>query len=526
MLLRKVRKLIVNPKLFFKDFVLKRTRQEQQTNPYSISPNNAKHHSTEADLFAEMVATGSFETRCSPFEMEDFLALFSLIPNFFIVKKWNGSISLCTTQTHRDDFLSELLGTSIKNSFVCMVKDDGIFNPITSLRQLLTIPRTSKIISMQFSDLRSLKSFSMNIEFWVEERDFILSPRANPISNKVWVREVQKHGLMEPGKISFLSEIINNKELHETTFDVDVVYTWVNSDDKDWQKMFSQFKPLETNDSNGKTRFRNRNELKFSLRSIHEFAPWVNKIFIVSNCKPPEWLNLDHPKIQWVYHEEIFNKTDLPTFSSHAIEACLHRIKGLSNYFIYMNDDFSLARPTQKNDFFLSNGLCKIKLEPFGNVNGDPNENEPDYLNGARNSQKLLIESFGKCPTQLHTHSPQAIRVDLLNEMEQRYSKEFSQTASNRFRSIDDVAVTGFLFHHYAYCSGNGVYDPTRTQLIQQNHAYKKIFSTLLKTRDKSNVISFCINDGGDSDKNNDWNESSIRFLEDYFPNSSPFERC
>ena len=45
-------------------------------------------------------------------------------------------------------------------------------------------------------------------------------------------------------------------------------------------------------------------------------------------------------------HKEIFANPDhLPTFSSPAIEINMHRIPGLSNQFIYSNDDYFLMRP-------------------------------------------------------------------------------------------------------------------------------------------------------------------------------------
>ena len=67
-------------------------------------------------------------------------------------------------------------------------------------------------------------------------------------------------------------------------------------------------------------------ELRYSMRSLVKYAPWVRKIFLVTNGQIPYWLNLDHPRIKLITHEEIFpNKSHLPTFSSPAIEANIHR---------------------------------------------------------------------------------------------------------------------------------------------------------------------------------------------------------
>jgi hypothetical protein len=73
---------------------------------------------------------------------------------------------------------------------------------------------------------------------------------------------------------------------------------------------------------------------------ISSYAPFVRKIFLVTNGQIPNWLNLSHPQIEIVPHSAIFaNPAHLPTFSSPAIEAHLHRIQGLAEHFLYLNDD-------------------------------------------------------------------------------------------------------------------------------------------------------------------------------------------
>ena len=99
-------------------------------------------------------------------------------------------------------------------------------------------------------------------------------------------------------------------------------------------------------------RFRDNNELRYSMRSIEKYAPWVRKIHVLTNGQVPNWLNIEHPRIHLVTHADIFpNSSHLPVFSSPAIEAHLHRIPGLSNRFIYFNDDVFLGNPVWPDDF-------------------------------------------------------------------------------------------------------------------------------------------------------------------------------
>lgn len=91
---------------------------------------------------------------------------------------------------------------------------------------------------------------------------------------------------------------------------------------------------------------------RYSLRSLEKNAPWINHVYIVTNGQVPEWLDTSNPKVTIVTHKEIFkNPKALPTFSSPSIEMNLHHIRGLSDYFIYFNDDVFLGSPVIPADF-------------------------------------------------------------------------------------------------------------------------------------------------------------------------------
>nr|XP_039262735.1 N-acetylglucosamine-1-phosphotransferase subunits alpha/beta-like [Styela clava] len=118
-----------------------------------------------------------------------------------------------------------------------------------------------------------------------------------------------------------------------------------------------------TQDDMARSRFEDNEELRYSLRSIEKFAPWIRKVFIVTNGQIPYWLNMDNPRIIIVTHEDIFvNKTHLPTFSSPAIESHIHRIPGLAKKFIYMNDDVMFGRPVWPDDFYTHSFGQKVYL--------------------------------------------------------------------------------------------------------------------------------------------------------------------
>ncbi|CAL1547114.1 unnamed protein product [Lymnaea stagnalis] len=118
-------------------------------------------------------------------------------------------------------------------------------------------------------------------------------------------------------------------------------------------------------------RFEDNEELRYSLRSLEQFAPWVRHVYIVTNGQIPYWLNLDCPRVTVITHDEIFeNISHLPTFSSPAIEANIHKIPGLSDKFLYLNDDVMFGSPVWPDDFYTHSTGQKLYLTwPVPNCN-------------------------------------------------------------------------------------------------------------------------------------------------------------
>ena len=107
----------------------------------------------------------------------------------------------------------------------------------------------------------------------------------------------------------------------------------------------------------GAHRFADNEELRYSLRSVYKFAPWVRNIYILTNGQIPNWLNVQHDRIKIVTHSEVFqNKSHLPTFSSPSIESNMKNIPGISEHFLYFNDDVFLGRAVYPEDFISTEG--------------------------------------------------------------------------------------------------------------------------------------------------------------------------
>lgn len=143
---------------------------------------------------------------------------------------------------------------------------------------------------------------------------------------------------------------------------MDFVIAWVDGADPDWQAEKIKYAPTGA-ESGGIQRYRDWGLLPWWFRAVERFAPWVEKIHFVTWGHVPRWLNLRNPKLHVVRHADFIPAEFLPTFSSHVIEANLHRIPGLSEEFVYFNDDMFLLRPMAETDFFRHGLPCACGCE-------------------------------------------------------------------------------------------------------------------------------------------------------------------
>lgn len=143
-------------------------------------------------------------------------------------------------------------------------------------------------------------------------------------------------------------------------YPIDFIITWVDGNDPDWQNEKNKYKGIKGDSRN--SRFRDWDTLRYLLRGIERFAPWVNKVFLVTCGHFPAWLNLDHPKLVIVNHRDYIPKEYLPTFSSRTIDMNFHRISELSEHFVYFNDDMLLMKPVEKEDFFVKGVPCDTAI--------------------------------------------------------------------------------------------------------------------------------------------------------------------
>lgn len=262
---------------------------------------------------------------------------------------------------------------------------------------------------------------------------------------------------------------------------IDFVIIWVDGGDTKWQKEKNKYAGIPDEESNGDVRFRDWDNLKYWFRGVEKFAPWVNKIYFVTCGHYPKWLNLNHPKLKFVKHDEYIPEEYLPTFSSHTIELNLHRIKGLSDKFVYFNDDMFLISPVQKSDFFCkekpkyvmqhdvltplpdNNFFQHILINNMAVISKYFNKNEcikKDFFKwfNIHNSFKYNMKNLLLLPLKnfsyfQDTHMPSPILKSTMNKLWEKEFDILDKTSRDKFRQID--GVNQYLFKNYDIASGN-----------------------------------------------------------------------
>lgn len=318
--------------------------------------------------------------------------------------------------------------------------------------------------------------------------------------------------------------MMNNKDI----MDVDLVYLWVDGNDPVWQAKHNAFigKTEESSPINCKGRYANNDELKYSLRSVETYAPWIRTIFIVTDNQVPEWLDISNTKVKIIDHKDIMPAESLPCFNSALIEHFLYKIPGLAEHFLLANDDMYLNKAVTVGDFFTKEGFPIIRLgrRPFRkfrwfwriNVRKKPLKNYSFTI--ARASQ-LVDDKYGVYYTGMPHHNIDSyLKSDMQRVVEDYFRDEFAANNKNRMRSNDDIQRILFSYTALALKRGKLRYVTRKESMhveIQKERHYRRL--------EKFRPMFFCMNDSEyakDEDR-----KTAKEYLERRFPDKSEFEK-
>lgn len=299
---------------------------------------------------------------------------------------------------------------------------------------------------------------------------------------------------------------------------IDFVITWVDGADKAWRKEKAHYSPGNNTDDS-EERYREWGFLKYWFRGVEKFAPWVRKIHFITWGHLPGWLDRNHRKLHIVRHEDYIPEKYLPVFNSTVLEIYLHKIKGLSEHFVYFNDDMFLIKKSGPELFFRQGKPCDMLA--FQPVVANP-EN-PVMSHRFLNNALILSKYFNKreevCKhpwdyfkigypplyffynilemgfplyTSFYTvHGPSPFYKSTFEEIWKREKDFLCSMSNDRFRSENDA--NQYLFREWQKLTGN-----FHAQNILRDFRYFNISednSALVHTIKKQKKRIICIND-------------------------------
>lgn len=324
------------------------------------------------------------------------------------------------------------------------------------------------------------------------------------------------------------------------TENIDFVVTWVDDTDKDWQHKRSLYSKERSKSSIGKTTFREWGTFKYWFRGVEKNAPWVNKIYLVTDHQCPKWLNVNHEKIVLVNHDDYIPEDALPTFNTNAITAQLHKIPGLAQKFVYFNDDMYILNPVKPEDFFFKDlpcdmsvyqpiapyqtGTAHFQVNNMGIINKYFNKKDVSKYSlvyGKENIRSFLFDHNKFIPGFYETHLPESFLKRTFKELWEKEETILNQTLHSKFRNNSDTSE--WLFRDWQLASKK--FYPRNNdkfgKLLELRNASNQDIWKLIK---KSSYKVLCVNDNAELKNPEAIQKEFIKALDYKLTKKSKFE--
>lgn len=293
---------------------------------------------------------------------------------------------------------------------------------------------------------------------------------------------------------------------------VDLVYLWVDGSDKLWQ---TKFKNYIGENSVDESRFSDNWELLFSLRSVEKNLPWIRKIYIVTDGQSPVWL-CSNEKIKIIDHQEIIPKEFLPSFNSEFIELFLDKIPGLSEHFLYLNDDLFITSALNKDFFFTPSGVPKIRLRKYKRV-GASNRL---YYRSLNMTLDFFNAQFGTVYSFENSHGIDPFLKSSFTEWRKKNILKIAEIGREKIRGLNSFQRISFSLFLLVKGRGFQVDEREIDRTIKYYSLHKLRFVAEDIKINKPCII--CVND--DERTNEEDRKSFPLFLLSLFPKPSAFE--
>ena len=275
--------------------------------------------------------------------------------------------------------------------------------------------------------------------------------------------------------------------------DVDIVFTYVNGYDPEFIKLKNSYINEKNKIYNPDIRIKGIDEIIYSVNTVIKFIPWIRKIFIVTNNQIPpiDKKLIESGKVIIVDHNIIIEQKYLPTFNSDVIESYLHNIPGLSEIFLYNNDDMMHLNYIDRSDIYeVENDKILLKIRNNYHYNKKIVNNikiKAEYSNRLVFTKNLFLKSNPK-DRLINNHHTKFLRKSTMKYIEGKFTILLDKMRVNRIRGVGYIQYLFFLLNVDNILHSNIIINDSN-DFIEKHYRHKiandNIFSSFLQKRPK-----------------------------------------
>ncbi|MFG2353448.1 sugar phosphotransferase [Streptomyces sp. NPDC048521] len=237
--------------------------------------------------------------------------------------------------------------------------------------------------------------------------------------------------------------------------------------------------------------------LRAALRSLHQYAPWVDVVHVVAEEEPPAWLRAGdglsvvraRPGAEWY----------------------LHQLPDLAQQFLLLRPGALLGRPVRPFDYFTPNGTTRPRRGPWNA--------EESFAPWTRSA----YAATGRVAAHGYAHGPQPHRAEAFARLAESGVEPLPLEDGQRLPAVPGTHSLDGVVHHVWHTAG--LADPSGEASVALHAALPGIgthLDRLLVRRDIQQIQFFGLGTAEASARGG--TKTVVRFLHRYFPVPSVFE--
>ncbi len=303
------------------------------------------------------------------------------------------------------------------------------------------------------------------------------------------------------------------------SYPIDAVILWVDGNDPVLAEKRNLYLKKENKSASDPgalpLRFASSNEIRYCVFSILTFAPFVRNIFIVTDGQDPDLygeLKTFFPEregiLKIVDHKEIYRGYEqyLPSFNSSSIQSLIWRIEGLSENFIYFNDDVFLIRRVEPQDWFIDGRPVlrgKWLIPPFHKILGNylkafvntKLRHNPDFKPKIsfyiRQWQTASLAGY-RSRYFFHCHTPHPLNRSTLEKYFSENRELLEKNIAYRFRNHTQFIITS-LANHLEIRDGNRQLSKLNLEYLHPYYSEKRLHKKMAHCDREYGIKSVCV---------------------------------